>query len=155
MTTAIEMKELILSGEWSQECQCGREMYSDYLIARDDNYDEIPYTISISTKLDEVFCSRRCRCKAEKRARQIEHRKRRTIGRAVRVLGPSIRISYASGETRSGWCKCDFDKMRTEYPGFVEFKFPGSKYSSCGCPWCGQWGVPNGDKEAWHKWRSK
>ncbi len=151
--TALEMKDKIQSGLWWQECgYCLREMHDGYL---EDDGDEIPYTISVSTKLDDVFCSRRCRCKAEKKARQVARRKRRTICRAVKVLGPSIRITYASGDTRSGWCKCDLEKMRTDYPGYVEFKFPGGKYSSSGCPWCGQWGVSNCDTEAWHQWRSE
>jgi len=148
---AIEMKERIQSGTSWQECgTCFREMHEEYL---NDEGDEIPYTISISTKLDEVFCSRLCRCKAEKHARQIEHRKRRTICRAVQVLGLSIRITSASGDTRSGWCKCDLEKMRTEYPGYVDFRFPGGQYGCCGCPWCAQWGVAICDTEAWHKWR--
>lgn len=154
MTSAIEMKAQIQSGTWWQECgTCYREMHDGYL--DDHSGDEISYTISVSTVLDEVFCSGRCRRKAEKHARQIEHRKRRTICRAVQVLGPSILIKYASGEFRSGWCKCDLEKMRTDYPGYVEFRWPGCKYSSCGCPWCGQWGVSKCDTEAWHKWRAE
>ena len=153
MTTAIEMKDMILSGNYWRDCECGRTMH-EYGLETGDG-DEIPYTISVSKILDDVFCSRHCRNRAEKKERQIEHRRRRTICRAVQVLGPSIVITYASGETRSGWCKCDLEKMRTEFPGFVEFRWSGGKSSACGCPWCGQFGVANGDTEAWHKWRAE
>lgn len=150
--TAAKLKADIESGLCWQECVCGRKMHSDYIETSDG--EELPPRIVISRKIpDMVFCSRRCAIREENRIRNVEKRRRKTIARALDVWGHGITVLYASGDSRSGLCKCDREAIRTEYPGYVSFTFPGSLGDASGCPWCVQLGVQHRDVEAWNLYR--
>ncbi|MCP4782791.1 MAG: hypothetical protein GY903_01025 [Fuerstiella sp.] len=97
-----------------------------------------------------AYCSQQC--KDAQAAVWHEYAKRKALTSAVAIVlfGPDIDITYASGSSRSGWCKC---KQEPHLSGMVEFRFPGSKGKVNGCPHCRQFGVTRRDLAAWKTWR--
>ena len=151
-----ELKASIESGLYWSDCHwqnCSNKIHDDYIetYSDEDDYVEKPVQIILSDLLpDAVFCSGRCRWKAEDEERRVARRRRRIIAKAFTVFGRAMLIDYCFGESRDGFCKCDLTPPRTEYPGVISLKLPGIlQYGFHGCVFCRQWGVCKIDHEAW------
>ena len=96
-----------------------------------------------------AYCDQKCRDAELSRHAAYQARKEAAIAKAKDLLGDEIEILYASGASRHGWCEC----KEPDFPGNVDFKFPGSLGTASGCPWCNGFGCERRDIEAWTKWR--
>ena len=151
-----ELKASIESGLYWSDCHwrsCSNKIHSDHIetYSDEDDYVEKPPQIILSALVqDAVFCSGRCRRKAEAEERRVSRRRRRIIAKAFTVFGRAMEVKSCSGNTRDGVCKCELTPPRTEYPGVIDLRLPGVlMYGFHGCVFCRQWGVCNIDHEAW------
>lgn len=100
---------------------------------------------------DIAYCSRKCQKEQIEEWNRNKKQKTLTLQKTKELFGEKngFNIVEISGNSKASSCKCE----SPQYPGHVEFKFPGSLGVAHGCPHCQSFHCQVRDVDAWKKWR--
>jgi hypothetical protein len=145
-STGFGLQEMVDEG-WRVACS-----HCDHNVNDEDREDEHGNPVERGPPIverDDAYCDQKCVDAASQRWQRGRERKAATIAKAKSLLGDDIEIVYASGASKLGQCSC----QEPDYPGYVEFTFPGSQGKAECCPWCETCIREARDADAWKVWR--